>query len=160
MIAMQYKIVLPSDYSMESIENRIEEKGHLLNGYPGLIYKAYLYSRKDAEHYDNPVNSYSPFYIWKDHHAMLSFLKSDGFKALCEQFGRPRVETWFVDGDPLKPSSHHRLAHIQNKCSLHSNVHGLNYGSWETLSVNWCVHSEEINDSDGEVYAIGYVTHD
>ena len=48
MIAMQYKIVLPSDYPMETIEARIKEKGHLLDGFPGLIFKAYLYSRKDV----------------------------------------------------------------------------------------------------------------
>lgn len=59
MIAMQYKIILPSDYPMEKIETRIREKGNLLDGYPGLVFKAYLYSRKNAEYYTSS-NSYAP----------------------------------------------------------------------------------------------------
>lgn len=157
MIAMQYKIVLPSDYPMESIENRIKEKGHLLDGFPGLIFKAYLYSRKDAKSYENPVNSYAPFYVWRDHHAMVAFLQSDGFKALCDQFGRPKVEMWFVDDEPTVPSSHHSLACIYNKVSQYTDIHGLNYTSWETLDVTWFSNLEGINDRDGEVYSVGYV---
>ena len=59
MIAMQYKITLPSDYPMDSIKNRILDKGHLLNGFPGLVFKAYLYSEKSASEYNNIVNSYA-----------------------------------------------------------------------------------------------------
>ncbi|PSU99800.1 DUF4865 family protein [Photobacterium kishitanii] len=159
MIAMQYKIVLPSDYPMESIEKRIKEKGHLLDGFPGLIFKAYLYSRKDAKSYENPVNSYAPFYVWRDHHAMMSFLQSDGFKALCGQFGRPKVETWFVDGELTVPDSQHSLACIHNKVGQYRDVHGINYSSWEMLGVTWFSNSEEMNDWDGEVYSVGYVAY-
>jgi len=158
MIAMQYKIVLPSDYPMESIENRIEEKGHLLNGYPGLVYKAYLYSRKDATHYHNSVNSYAPFYIWKDHNAMLTFINSEGFRALCEQFGRPIIQTWFVEGEAVKPSPQHLLAHIHNKSEQGADIHALNYQSWQSINVNWYENISEINQTDGDIYALGYVT--
>ena len=157
MIAMQYKIVLPSDYPMESIEKRNQEKGHLFDGIPGLIFKAFLYSRKDAKSYENPINSYAPFYVWRDHHAMVLFLQSDGFKALCEQFGRPKVDIWFVDDEPTVPSSHHSLAYIHNKVSQHTDVQGLNYTSWETLGLTWLSSSECINYSSGEVYSVGYV---
>lgn len=157
MIAMQYKIVLPSDYPMESIEKRIKEKGHLLDGLPGLIFKAYLYSRKDAESYKSQVNSYAPFYLWRDYHSMVSFLQSDGFKALCEQFGRPKVETWFVDGKPTVPTSHHSLACIKHKASQHADVLGLNYTSWETIRVTWLSNPERINIRDGDIYSVGYV---
>jgi hypothetical protein len=159
MIAMQYKIVLPSDYPMESIEKRITEKGHLLDGFPGLIFKAYLYSRKDAKSYENQINSYAPFYVWRDHHAMVLFLQSDGFTALCEQFGRPKVEIWFVDDEPTVPDSHHSLACIHNKVSQHTDVHGLDYTSWEPLGLTWLSSSEGIDDSSGEVYSVGYVAH-
>jgi len=157
MIAMQYKIVFPSDYPMESIEKRIEEKGHLLDGFSGLIFKAYLYSRKDVSSYKNPVNSYAPFYVWRDHHAMIAFIQSDGFKALCEQFGRPKVETWFIDGEPRVPDCNDSFACIQNQVTQDTDVHGLNYSSWQTLGVRWFSNSEEINGTDGDFYSVGYV---
>ena len=34
MIAMQYSFTLPADYDMTRIDERIESKGHLLNGFP------------------------------------------------------------------------------------------------------------------------------
>ena len=160
MIAMHYKITLPSDYPMESIEERIEEKGHLLNGYKGLIYKAYLYSRKDAENYQNDVNSYAPFYIWEDHASMLTFLKSDGFKALCGQFGHPRVEIWFVDGKATKPEAHHSIACLEKSINLDADVNASTYDTWEKLSVTWCKEAKDESHLQGELYAIGYVTHD
>jgi len=98
---MQYQFVLPADYPMDSIENRIQEKGHLLDGYTGLLYKAYLYSRKEDSNYNSKVNSYAPFYIWKDIRAMTHFLQSAAFKTLCDQFGRPRVQTWLLNTPPL-----------------------------------------------------------
>mgnify|MGYP000844787079 FL=1 len=159
MIAMQYKVVLPSDYPMESIEKRIQEKGHLFDGIPGLIFKAFLYSRKDAKNYENPINSYAPFYVWRDHHAMVSFLQSDGFKAVCEHFGRPKVEVWYVDKEPTVPTSQHSRACIYKNLSQPKDVHGLNYTSWETIGVTWLSSSDGINDSRGEVYSVGYVAH-
>jgi len=158
MIAMQYKIVLPADYSMELIENRIETKGHLLNGYPGLIYKAYLYSRKDAKHYHNQLNTYSPFYIWEDHHSMVRFLQSDGFKALCEQFGQPKVEIWFVEGEVPKPTVEHKLAWIQDSINKDSDITAINYSTWQSINVTWCKRKEEVTASNGTVYAVKYVT--
>ncbi|UTM59419.1 DUF4865 family protein [Photobacterium sp. CCB-ST2H9] len=157
MIAMQYKIVLPSDYPMERIENRIREKGHLLDGFPGLMFKAYLYSRKDATSYQNSVNSYAPFYVWRDHESMVVFLESEGFKALCEQFGRPKVEVWFVDGEPVALAEYQSFACIDHQGNQHSDVRGINFSSWEEVSVVWRSHSEIMNDLAGEVYAVVYV---
>lgn len=168
MIAMQYKIVLPSDYPMERIENRIREKGHLLDGFPGLMFKAYLYSRKDAKSYQNSVNSYAPFYVWRDHESMIAFLQSEGFKALCEHFGRPTVEVWFVDGIPVAPAAHHSFARIHQTnqdsdgysevhSEVRSAVRGINVSSWEGASVSWQSHSEIMNHQAGDVYAVGYV---
>jgi len=137
MIAMQYKIVLPADYPMELIEDRIKDKGHLLNGFSGLIFKAYLYSRKDAKAYKNSVNSYAPFYLWKDHQSMMSFLRCDGFNALCDQFGRPKIDIWFVDEAPTAPSSEHAFACISYNPAQHVDVSGINYTSWQTIHVKW-----------------------
>ncbi|MCE0495058.1 DUF4865 family protein [Vibrio salinus] len=157
MIAMQYKIVLPSDYPMEKIETRIREKGYLLDGYPGLIFKAYLYSRKDADNYKNPVNSYAPFYVWQDHTSMVSFLQSDGFKGLCEQFGRPEVNMWFIDGEPAIPDSECSLACINNQACQDADIHGLNYTFWETVSVSWLIQTESAEQMSGDTYSIGYI---
>ena len=157
MIAMQYKIVLPSDYPMKSIEDRIKDKGHLLNGFPGLMFKAYLYSRKNAKVYENPVNSYAPFYLWKDHQSMMSFLNCDGFKALCDQFGRPKVDIWFVDEEPIMPTSEHTFACISHKPSQHADVLGTNYDSWETLSVKWFSDPADLSSQEGDCYCLGYI---
>lgn len=159
MIAMQYKIVLPADYPMEKIEARIREKGYLLDGYPGLVFKAYLYSRKDAENYKTSVNSYAPFYIWQDHQSMVSFLKSDGFRGLCEQFGQPEVKIWFVDGEAKVPDSECSFTCIHHQVSLDADVYGLNFTSWNTLGVTWITHSELLNEMDGDIYSVGYVAH-
>ncbi|WP_413693782.1 DUF4865 family protein [Psychromonas sp. KJ10-2] len=157
MIAMQYKIVLPSDYPMALIEDRIEKNGHLLNGYPGLLFKAFLYSRKDADNYANPVNSYAPFYIWEDHLSMSTFLNSDGFKALCDHFGQPNIEIWFVEGEAIKPNSDDCFAVIQKGSKLDSDITAFNYTAWEPLSVNWASEGNKVVCAEQEVYAIGYV---
>jgi len=158
MIAMQYKIVLPSDYPMEKIETRIREKGHLLDGYPGLVFKAYLYSRKDAEYYTSS-NSYAPFYVWKDHHSMVAFLRSEGFNGLCEQFGRPEVRMWFIEDEPIIPNSKCPLACIGNQVIQDADIHGINFTSWETVSVSWFSQPELADKMSGNIYSIGYIAH-
>jgi len=40
MIAMQYRFPLPADYDMAIIDRRIADKGHLTDGFPGLLFKA------------------------------------------------------------------------------------------------------------------------
>lgn len=41
-VAMQYSFVLPADYDMNIIKQRIASKGHLLDDFPGLIFKTCL----------------------------------------------------------------------------------------------------------------------
>ena len=45
MIAMQYGFTLPGDYDMSIIDRRIRDKGPLLDGFPNLGFKAYLFTR-------------------------------------------------------------------------------------------------------------------
>ncbi|QXO16479.1 MULTISPECIES: DUF4865 family protein [Vibrio] len=158
MIAMQYRIVLPSDYPMEKIETRIREKGNLLDGYPGLVFKAYLYARKDAEYYSNS-NSYAPFYVWKDHHSMVTFLRSEGFNGLCEQFGRPEVRMWFIEDEPTIPNSKCSLACIDHQVCEDADIHGVNFTSWETVSISWFSQPELAEKMSGDIYSIGYIAH-
>lgn len=63
MYAMQYQITLPTDYDMQIIRDRVIQTGHLMDGYHGLEFKAYLIQEKVK---GAPQNSYAPFYVWRD----------------------------------------------------------------------------------------------
>lgn len=86
---MQYTITLPDDFDMDVIRRRIHDKGALLDGFDGLLFKAYLYARRGQ---DGPRNLYAPFYVWRDTAGMDRFLRGPGFAALAADFGRPAVQ--------------------------------------------------------------------
>ncbi|WP_346899349.1 DUF4865 family protein [uncultured Roseibium sp.] len=94
MMAMQYSFVLPADYDMEIITRRIRDKGHLLDGFPHLRFKAYLFAdRKDGD-IEGTDNLYAPFYLWDAPQGADQFLTGPGFNAVSRDFGRPSVQTW------------------------------------------------------------------
>jgi len=96
MIAMQYSFTLPADYDMGIVERRIVEKGPLLDDFPKLKFKAYLWAaRRDGA----PVsreNLYAPFYVWDEPDGLSDFLCGPGFLAVTQAFGWPQVKTWVV----------------------------------------------------------------
>lgn len=94
MIAMQYTITLPADYDMAIIRRRIADKGHLLDDFPGLAFKAWLHASRDDRELPSRDNLYAPFYLWRDSAGMNAFLGGTGFAALARDFGRPAVRTW------------------------------------------------------------------
>lgn len=96
MLAMQYSFVLPADYDMAIVRRRIAEKGHLLDGFPGLRFKAYLSADRRGARLPTRHNLYAPFYLWEDTEGMSRFLGGDGFAALTQAFGWPEVKTWAV----------------------------------------------------------------
>lgn len=96
MIAMQYSFTLPADYDMGIIEKRIADKGHLLDGYPGLIFKTYLYTRRDDLQSRSPENIYASFYLWQDAASLNGFLASAGFQGVATAFGWPQVRVYPV----------------------------------------------------------------
>jgi hypothetical protein len=96
MIAMQYSFVLPADYDMSIVDRRIAEKGHLMDGFPELVFKAYLSARKKARQPSDSENLYAPFYLWKSPAGMNEFLSGPGFVGLTQSFGWPSVKTWSV----------------------------------------------------------------
>ncbi|MHB1057041.1 MAG: DUF4865 family protein [Rhodanobacter sp.] len=96
MIAMQYSFSLPADYDMGIIRRRIAGKGHLLDGFPGLAFKAYLHAERDEATGNSHENLYAPFYLWHDTDGMNAFLGGAGFAALTRSFGWPSVRTWSV----------------------------------------------------------------
>ena len=96
MIAAQYEIILPADYDMEVIRRRVRERGTALDARAGLGLKAYLV-RDVAD--GSAVNSYSPFYLWRDTAAMAAFhWGGQGFSGIVRDFGRPVVRTWVGGG--------------------------------------------------------------
>jgi hypothetical protein len=102
MIAMQYSFVLPADYDMAIIDRRIAERGRFTDCFPGLRFKAYLSSRKQAD----GENRYAPFYLWESPEAMNMFLTGPGFEAVSQSFGWPSVQSWIVWHAELTPRLH------------------------------------------------------
>lgn len=96
MLAMQYRIRLPDDFDMDVIRRRIDDKGHLMDGFEGLGFKAFLYACRGE---DGPENLYAPFYLWRQAEGKDRFLLGEGFEALCRTFGRPPVTSWSVLGE-------------------------------------------------------------
>jgi hypothetical protein len=93
MLAMQYSFTLPADYDMEVIHRRVTTKGPLVNDFPGLGFKAFLYARR-GEH--GAENLYAPFYLWRDNEAMNRLLGGDVFGGVSTAFGWPSVKMWSV----------------------------------------------------------------
>ena len=79
---------------MAIVETRIRENGAKLDGFPGLLFKTYLFSRREDAHCAE--NRYAPLYVWKNADAMARFLQSPGFKKLTEDFGWPQIDTWLA----------------------------------------------------------------
>ncbi|HEU4845378.1 MAG TPA: DUF4865 family protein [Burkholderiaceae bacterium] len=94
MMAMQYSFVLPADYDMEIIRQRIASKGHMLDDFPGLLFKAYLSA--DRHGGATAENLYAPFYLWREPEAMHAFVNGPGFAGVAQAFGWPSIKTWTV----------------------------------------------------------------
>ncbi len=94
MLAMQYSISLPADYEMDSIRDRVAERGSTYDTLEHLGFKAFLITEKWKN--GNKENSYAPFYVWQAEQGMLDFLCGDKFKGLTESFGWPIVKVWTV----------------------------------------------------------------
>lgn len=94
MYAMQYQVALPTDYDMEIIRERVRRTGHLMDGFTGLEFKAYLIQEKAK---GAPRNSYAPFYIWREVDGMRNFCWGEpGYSAIVRDFGRQPIQDWTV----------------------------------------------------------------
>ena len=96
MIAMQYSFALPADYDMAIIDRRIAEKGHLLDNFPGLKFKAYLTARRSGDETHSRENLYAPFYVWNQTDGLNDFVCGEGFAGVTQAFGWPQIKTWIV----------------------------------------------------------------
>ena len=161
MIAMQYRIALPADYPMDRIEHRIRANGHRIDGYPGLLFKAFCYARVDAADYPAPANSYAPFYVWRNSAAMAEFLQGDGFAGLCRDFGRPRVDSWLLTGDPVFPAADTALAAIAETPLASerqtADISGFAPHDWQQVQLRWLDTAPPATRPGESIYRVGYL---
>lgn len=95
MIAMQYRFRLPTAWDMAAIRTRISQFAGRMDGFPGLVFKAWCYASVDDPNTSSePL--YAPFYLWQDAGSMTHFLRSPGFMQLTRDFGRPHIDSWLV----------------------------------------------------------------
>jgi len=174
MIAMQYRFALPADYDMAIIDRRIADKGHLMDGFPGLLFKAYLSARKSGPAQDN---AYAPFYVWNTVDGMHAFLNGPGFAGVAQAFGRPSVATWLVWQARCAPGFEHaRFASVERRTippgtdlealrraetadggRALAAVVGYEPGTWTLVRFRlW--DSEPVADAATLVYAVGHVS--
>lgn len=182
MIAMNYGVTLPEDYDMAIIDRRIAEKGSFTDGWPGLVFKAYLSVRK-TDGSGPGENRYAPFYLWESATAMNTFLCGPGFAALADSFGRPAVHTWsvwwaqvskrahearFASIDILPISRHANLHELQlTECQLAAAsmetgnvlvaVVGFDPGSWKLVRFRLFPQTPPVT-AGADVYALGHLS--
>lgn len=89
MIATQYKIILPTDYDMNIIKDRVKINGYKTDGFEGLKFKLYLITEKGQN--NNLQNSYAPLYIWKDSEGLNKFLFDGFYDNIINSFGWQQV---------------------------------------------------------------------
>jgi len=179
MIAMQYRFPLPADYDMAIIDRRIADRGHLTDGFPGLLFKAYLSARKTGPDRDN---AYAPFYVWNTVDGMHAFLNGPGFAGVSQAFGRPAVATWLVwrvqlasgfaharfatverraiepgtDLEALRAAESRLAADLVDGGTALAAVVGYEPGNWTLVRFRlW--HAEPAADG-ADVYAVGHVS--
>jgi hypothetical protein len=89
MIATQYKIILPSDYDMNIIRDRVRNNSYKTDGFDDLKFKLYLITEKGIN--NNLQNSYCPLYLWKGSNGLNKFLFNGFYDNILNSFGWQRV---------------------------------------------------------------------
>lgn len=164
MIIMHYRFTLPADYDMGIIEQRISLNGARLDGFPGLVAKAYLYTCRDDDGQNE--NRYAPLYFWREASGMQRFLQSPGFATLVRDFGWPIIESWLaLEGQTHMPDLADARFITLNRWTIppHSDLTTLlvttgisawDVSRWQGVDVN---ASHQRSAGEQEVYRIGYV---
>ena len=89
MVGMQYKIILPKDYDMNIIRDRVLKNGSKTDSFPGLLFKFYLITEKDK--YKNIYNAYTPLYLWDKTEGMNQFIFNGFYDNILESFGWQKI---------------------------------------------------------------------
>jgi hypothetical protein len=121
MISTQYKIILPSDYDMNIIKERVTNNGHKTDGFENLIFKLYLITEKGKNH--NLQNSYSPLYLWENHIGLNKFMFEGFYDNILTSFGWQQIQVGIPLTDPplkIRPYKYliHQTNPIQPQASL------------------------------------------
>lgn len=164
MIIMHYRFTLPADYDIGIIEQRIRLNGARLDGFPGLVAKAYLWACRDDGGLNE--NRYAPIYFWREASGMQRFLQSPGFATLVRDFGWPIIESWLaLEGQNHLPNLADARFMTLNRWTIprHSDLTtvpltaGLSAWDvtrWQGLSID---ASQQRSAEQQEVYRIGYL---
>lgn len=102
MNCMQYKIVLPSDYDMNIIRNRIVQNASKTDGFDGLFFKMYLLADKTNSAIQN---EYAPLYIWNQSNGMNKFIFGGYYDNILASFGWQQINSYVpyqIEGDLFK----------------------------------------------------------
>lgn len=90
MIAIQYKITLPSDYDMRIIRERVQINGYKTDGFEDLKTKLYLIT--EIGNNKCIQNSYCPLYLWKNNNGLNKFLFNGYYDNIIKSFGWQHVK--------------------------------------------------------------------
>ncbi len=94
MTSMQYRILLPSDYDMGIIRERVRLNGHKADNLESLKFKAFIISEKGK--LGNNSNYYAPFYVWDNEKGMNDIVLGDFFTGIVSSFGWQKIDTYPV----------------------------------------------------------------
>ena len=86
---MQYKIMLPDDYDMNIIRQRVADNGIKTDGFQDLRFKAYLITVKSNA--PKSSNEYAPLYLWKDNSGMNQFIFDGFYDNILNSFGWQKI---------------------------------------------------------------------
>ncbi|MFJ8354446.1 DUF4865 family protein [Bacillus paramycoides] len=89
MIGMQYKVILPKDYDMGIIRQRVKNNGYKTDDFQDLNFKAYLIT--EAGENENLFNCYAPLYIWNNHEGMNRFIFDGYYDNILDSFGWQQI---------------------------------------------------------------------
>jgi hypothetical protein len=103
MIATQYKIILPSDYDMNIIKDRVKNNGYKTDEFEDLKFKLYLITEKGKN--KSLQNSYCPLYLWKDSNGLNKFLFNGFYDNIITSFGWQKVNV----GIPLIDTTTYKI---------------------------------------------------
>ena len=115
MLAMQYSVKLPTEYTLDRINERVAQREPKFEGRLGLKHKFYLYEREE--------HIYAPLYIWQNTQAAQDFLMDSLFGDVVQDFGRPRVRSWQIlefDYGPSQVSPISMTSEVDKVCARKS----------------------------------------
>ncbi|MBO0453757.1 DUF4865 family protein [Enterococcus sp. MJM16] len=104
MNVMQYKVLLPMDYDMEIIRQRVKTNGFKTDGFQDLLLKSYLMIDSETR------KEYSPLYLWNNEAGMNKFIFEGFYDNILTSFGWQTITSAIplqVElGDSIKESAY------------------------------------------------------